>query len=454
VNSSAYDNSGNQTTIGGYSYAYDAENRMVGAYLYAGATVQSNTAYVYDGMGRRVQKINCGYGSTPPCTAANSYGMITTYVYDAFGNLAAEYGAASSLMNFCGTPTCYLTQDQIGSTRLVTDANGLVGTRYDYLPFGEEVPAGTGNRTTAMGYNLGEDYSNPKFAGQMRDPESARDYMGFRYYSPSEGRFVSVDPGNAGADATDPQTWNGYAYVVNIPLTFTDPSGRCWWCTLLGIGLDIAGIFTGGATTLLGTAVEAGSTAATVSDILLTAGSAVMLGGEIAGSSSGSPNSSLGVPSTTGSAGNSFLGLSCLDSATQDLLEKALIGAASAALGVKVSRGQGPLVVQGGAMNVPLNVPAGVSPEVIANAGYTNPIFEPDFNREIRINKRVPGPGKSVHVMFNTGGSGQSAITTARVHADIGNPEDVVGALGHLFGDVLAATMASKRHGVCAVKFN
>jgi hypothetical protein len=51
VNSSAYDNSGNQTTIGGYSYAYDAENRMVGAYLYAGATVQSNTAYVYDGMG-------------------------------------------------------------------------------------------------------------------------------------------------------------------------------------------------------------------------------------------------------------------------------------------------------------------------------------------------------------------------------------------------------------------
>ena len=67
VNNSTYDSGGNQTAIGGYSYSYDAENRMVGAYFYAGATVQSGTAYVYDSMGQRVQKLNCGYGSTPWC---------------------------------------------------------------------------------------------------------------------------------------------------------------------------------------------------------------------------------------------------------------------------------------------------------------------------------------------------------------------------------------------------
>jgi GH24 family phage-related lysozyme (muramidase) len=39
------------------------------------------------------------------------------------------------------------------------------------------------------------------------------------------GRFMSPDPGNAGADFTNPQSWNGYAYVLGNPLGNTDPSG-------------------------------------------------------------------------------------------------------------------------------------------------------------------------------------------------------------------------------------
>jgi RHS repeat-associated protein len=249
VNGAAYDNgqpsgNGNQTAIGGYTYTYDAENRMVSAVLSAGATLVSSAGYVYDGAGQRVQKMTCW--SSVPCTPSSSDATITTYVYDAFGNLAQEYGPY--LNAWCATPTCYLTQDQIGSTRMVTDANGLVGTRYDFLPFGEEVPAGTGGRTQSMGYNAWEDNSNPKFAGQMRDPESARDLMGFRYYSPQEGRFVSVDPGNAGADGRDPQTWNGYSYVGNNPVNITDPDGLGFWSILgdifdqfftLGFGVGI-----------------------------------------------------------------------------------------------------------------------------------------------------------------------------------------------------------------------
>jgi RHS repeat-associated protein len=100
-----------------------------------------------------------------------------------------------------------------------------------------------------------------KFTGQQRDTETGLDYMHFRYYSPQEGRFVSVDPGNAGAYAGDPQTWNGYSYVVNNPLSYTDPSGMfiCGSCAGsiwgpvgaivgglidLGLGLDV--IFGGG----------------------------------------------------------------------------------------------------------------------------------------------------------------------------------------------------------------
>lgn len=55
-----------------------------------------------------------------------------------------------------------------------------------------------------------------------------------------QGRFTSSDPDNAGADQIDPQSWNGYTYVGNMPLTSTDPlglwkeldctsgKGRCW----------------------------------------------------------------------------------------------------------------------------------------------------------------------------------------------------------------------------------
>ena len=65
----------------------------------------------------------------------------------------------------------------------------------------------------------------PKFTGQDRDQETLLDWFQVRSMSGAAGRFQSVDPGNAGADAGDPQTWNGYSYVGNNPLTFTDPSG-------------------------------------------------------------------------------------------------------------------------------------------------------------------------------------------------------------------------------------
>ncbi|MGH9900176.1 MAG: hypothetical protein ACRD4L_15130, partial [Pyrinomonadaceae bacterium] len=46
------------------------------------------------------------------------------------------------------------------------------------------------------------------------------------YYSSVQGRFSSVDPENAGADESNPQTWNGYSYALNNPVLLTDPDGQ------------------------------------------------------------------------------------------------------------------------------------------------------------------------------------------------------------------------------------
>ncbi len=139
--------------------------------------------------------------------------------YDAFGELAAEYSTTGQ------TPpctTCYLSTDHLGSIRLVTDASTNVVARHDFLPFGEEIPANTAGRNGQWGSTTD---TEQKFTGQIRDNESGMDFFNARYFAMPLGRFTSPDPGNAGADPSDPQSWNAYSYVKNGPMNAVDPSG-------------------------------------------------------------------------------------------------------------------------------------------------------------------------------------------------------------------------------------
>jgi RHS repeat-associated protein len=98
--------------------------------------------------------------------------------------------------------------------------------RHDYLPFGEELGAGVGGRTTGQGYVA--DNVRQKFGGgKERDDETGLDYFGARYYSSTMGRFTSVDPiAMAVARLIDPQSINLYSYTRNNPLKFIDPTGQ------------------------------------------------------------------------------------------------------------------------------------------------------------------------------------------------------------------------------------
>jgi RHS repeat-associated protein len=102
-----------------------------------------------------------------------------------------------------------------------TSANIIV--RHEYPPFGEEIPANTAGRRAEWGPF--SDKVNQKFTGQERDEETGFDFFQARYFCGAQGRFNSPDPGNAGANVYNPQSWNGYSYVLNNPLSLVDPTG-------------------------------------------------------------------------------------------------------------------------------------------------------------------------------------------------------------------------------------
>lgn len=137
-----------------------------------------------------------------------------------------------------GTPSGvdlrWLVTDQLGTPRMVVDKTGsLAGVkRHDYFPFGEEVGADVGGRTTNQGY-VG-DNNRFKFVGYERDGETRLDYAGARYYGSTMGRFTSVDPLMSSGTLYDPQTWNRYSYAINNPLKWTDPEGLYIWSASLG----------------------------------------------------------------------------------------------------------------------------------------------------------------------------------------------------------------------------
>jgi RHS repeat-associated protein len=197
-----YDNgvpngAGSMTSVSGYAFTYDGEYRLLSSTL-GGAT----TSYTYDGDGRRVMKTAAG-------------GRRTVYVYSALGQVAAEYSDTANP----DPGTRYVTIDQLGSTRLVTDATGTCKEAHDYLPFGEEIgsPYRTGCYTTGC--------TTEKFTAKERDAETGLDFFGARYLSSAQGRFTSADPLLNSAHPWNPQTWNRYAYALNNPLKFTDPTG-------------------------------------------------------------------------------------------------------------------------------------------------------------------------------------------------------------------------------------
>jgi RHS repeat-associated protein len=111
-----------------------------------------------------------------------------------------------------------------GSSLLITERTGkLEGVkRNNYLPYGESANT-LGGRSDANGY-IAESVRQG-FGGYEEDTETGLDFAQARYMSAAQGRFTSVDPLLASGNPVNPKTWNRYAYTLNNPLRYVDPTG-------------------------------------------------------------------------------------------------------------------------------------------------------------------------------------------------------------------------------------
>ena len=148
--------------------------------------------------------------------------MRTDNVFSRVVEVEAWTGASSNMH--------WLVTDQLGTPRMIFDKTGNLAnmSRHDYLPFGEEIFANTGSRTTTQGYtavgNLPVDKARQKFTGYEQDAETGLNFAEARYDSSAQGRFTSAD--SVGGSIGNPQSLNRYAYVGNNPVNYSDPSGH------------------------------------------------------------------------------------------------------------------------------------------------------------------------------------------------------------------------------------
>ncbi|HEX8846462.1 MAG TPA: RHS repeat-associated core domain-containing protein [Pyrinomonadaceae bacterium] len=206
TNNVEYDDAGNvrvDQKFRGMQYEYDANGRMKRALNVGGG---GEILSVYDGLGQRVQ--------------STSSGETTNLVYDAFGQLVAEYGV-TSVTGSGGVR--YLASDNQGSTRVVMDNAGTVISRRDYQPFGEEIPGSVGKRTNISEYGASLN-ARQQYAGTESEP-SGLNHSSWRAQESRAGRWTSPDPYDGSMRPANPQSMNRYSYVSNDPMNRIDPSG-------------------------------------------------------------------------------------------------------------------------------------------------------------------------------------------------------------------------------------
>ena len=190
-----FDANGNLTYRNGQTLTWDAENHL--AALTASGV---DERYQYDAGGARVKKTSAGVTTFYPFPDYEVTGSTVTKRYFFAGQpLAVSVGGALS----------YLHADQVDSPSVATDVRGVQTGTQQYFAYGRKRGGGA----------FPTDY---QFTDHERDA-SGLYYFGARYFDPDLGQFVSPD--TRVADPGNVLDYQRYLYARGNPFKYTDPTG-------------------------------------------------------------------------------------------------------------------------------------------------------------------------------------------------------------------------------------
>jgi RHS repeat-associated protein len=140
-------------------------------------------------------------------------------------------GAAEPTVPEPGKVVHYLHKDHLGSVERITDEKGAATTIFDYDVWGY-------SRTFASAVGDPK-YWNRGYTGHVEIANAFFVHMNGRVYDASTASFTSPDLGTG--VLTDSRTFNRYAYVLDNPLKYTDPTGY-WPHIHINVGRVFSGI--------------------------------------------------------------------------------------------------------------------------------------------------------------------------------------------------------------------
>ena len=288
-----YDSNGNVTNDGKRSYTYTSFD------LPSLVTQGSDTTSFSYGPNRElIKRIDArSTGTTTTLLIDNLYQQISLPSGVIEHKFMVGNAVVTRRTGEGGYDVFYLYKDQQGSTTMVTNYLGNVVQQLLYDPWGRQYQVSANvlkysNNALTKGYT-GHDMVN--------DFEVI--HMGGRTYNPVLGRFMQADPFIQ--QASNLQSFNRYAYVLNNPMSYTDPSGYFFkklfsfvkenWRSLVSIAV---GYFTFGLGTGIwnlaqmgslgfGTAVGWGAVAGAASGFVATGSLRGALTGAISGAAFG-----------------------------------------------------------------------------------------------------------------------------------------------------------------------
>jgi RHS repeat-associated protein len=217
----SYDSSGNTTSRPGpatqQTLSWNTEGDLT---KLTEGTKETN--YLYDANGQLLIRRAKGDGDTVLYLGGTEVHLKTkgttqtlsgTRYYTANGQTIAIRTATAGVS---GTKLCFLAADHHGTSNISLDAGTYAITKRYSTPFG-----GTrGAKATTWP-------DDKAFLGKPADDSTGLTHVGAREYDPGTGQFISVDPL---LEVDKHQTFNGYSYAVQSPVTQSDPTGTGLAC--------------------------------------------------------------------------------------------------------------------------------------------------------------------------------------------------------------------------------